>query len=251
MELSVEWLGLLFLVALLAGFIDTLAGGGGLLTIPMLLLAQVPPLSALATNKVQAVSGTMTATLTLWRKGHLPLRQLRSALLASFIGASLGTLAVHWINVQWLDWLIPVVLLGIGCYFLFSPPLGEQAPQISQRRYVAAVVPAIGFYDGVLGPGTGSFFALAGVRCRGLSLVQATAQAKGLNAASNAASVFIFILGGKVLWLVAVVMMLGQVLGAYFGSLVMVRQGHRFIRPLVVLMCFLMVGRYFYARLLS
>jgi uncharacterized protein len=244
--MSMEMLGLLFAAATVAGFVDTVAGGGGLITLPMLLLAQVPPVHALATNKLQGCFGTLTSSYAMLRRRLVRWHQVRGVFVASLLGAALGTLAVQHVHAQALDVVIPVVLIGIGLYFLLAPGAGdvEGRPRIGAAAHRNGVVPAIGFYDGFFGPGTGSFFSLAGVSLRGQSLVTATANAKLLNFASNIASLALFAIGGKVLWLVGGVMVVGQVIGAWLGSHAVVRGGARLIRPLIVLMCTAMVLRY-------
>lgn len=244
--IGLRMLGVLFFAAMVAGFVDTVAGGGGLITLPMLLLAQVPPVHALATNKLQGCFGTMTSSYAMLRRRLVRWSGVRGLFAASLIGAALGTLAVQHIHEQALDVAIPVVLVVIGLYFLLAPGAGDidRCPRIGEGSYRNAVVPFIGFYDGFFGPGTGSFFSLAGVSLRGQSLVRATANAKLLNFASNVASLTIFAVGGKVLWLVGGVMVVGQVLGAWLGSHAVVRGGARLIRPLIVLMCTAMVLRY-------
>lgn len=233
---------LLFFVAMLAGIIDTLAGGGGLLVLPTLLILQIPPLHALATNKLQGSFGTLTASLTVWHKKAIQWHDIKWAFLASLIGAGVGTLAVHFINTHYLEWLIPVVLASIALYFLLSKNVGTQSSpeKISQRRYLTTVVPTIGFYDGFLGPGTGSFFSAANVALMGRTIISATANAKCLNFASNIASLIVFIASGKVLWLVGGLMIVGQIVGASIGSRLLLSKGHFIIRPLIVITCFAM-----------
>ncbi|GHY18255.1 hypothetical protein VCSRO22_0158 [Vibrio cholerae] len=121
MELSLEVLGLLFLVAGVAGFIDAMAGGGGLLTLPALLAAGVPPTQALATNKLQSSFGSFSATLYFVRKGVVSLKAMRLAIACTFVGAALGAEAVQYIDATLLTSLIPLLLLGISLYFLLAP----------------------------------------------------------------------------------------------------------------------------------
>ena len=246
MDLSLASALLLPLVAAVAGFIDTLAGGGGLLTVPALLLAGLPPLNALATNKVQGSMGTLTASLMLMRKGLLKPAHIRAALLLCFLAAGCGTALVQFLPGPLLRDIIPLVLILIAAYFLLVPAAGQVAarPRLGQRLYQSVVLPAIAFYDGLIGPGTGSFFTLAGVALRGQTLLQATVQAKAFNFMSNLASVAVFVLGGYVLWLTALSMMLGQMLGASLASHVMVRGGARLIRPAIVVMSLAMLLRF-------
>ncbi|NDU92111.1 MAG: TSUP family transporter [Ferrovum sp.] len=237
---------LLPLVAVIAGFIDTLAGGGGLLTVPALLLAGLPPINALATNKVQGSIGTLTASLMLMRKGFLKPSEIRAPLLLCFLAAGCGTALVQFLPSSLLRYIIPLVLLFIAAYFLLAPAAGQVVshPRLGQRLYQFAVLPAIAFYDGLIGPGTGSFFSLTGVALRGQTLLQATVHAKAFNLMSNLASVAVFVLGGYVLWLTAISMMLGQMLGAALASHAMVRGGARLIRPAIVVMSIAMLVRF-------
>jgi uncharacterized membrane protein YfcA len=168
----------------------------------------------------------------------------------SLIGAALGAGAVQFVRNQTLDIVIPVVLVGIALYFLLAPNAGavERHPRVGANAYRGLVVPGIGFYDGMFGPGTGSFFSLAGVALRGQNLVSATAQAKVLNFASNIASLLVFIAGGKVLWTAGAAMVAGQVLGSWGGAHAMVRGGTRLIRPMIVTVCIVMLGRYLWQK---
>jgi len=242
MELTFALLLLFFAIALIAGWIDTLAGGGGLITLPALLLAGVPPVNALATNKSQSVFGTFTATLTLFLKGHLRGRALLLPVAAAGCGAALGAWLVQRIDTGWLSWVIPLLLLCVALYVWFTPNLGanETRARQTESQWALSWVPAIGFYDGVFGPGTGSFFAASGVAFRGQTLLASTIRAKLLNFTTNMVSVALFAAGGKVIWALGGAMMLGQMLGAFIGSHTMLAGGTRLIRPLVITMCILM-----------
>ena len=222
---------ILFLVAMLAGFVDTIAGGGGLITIPVLLLAQVPPINALATNKLQGSFGTLTSSLTMLRKRVVRFEDVWKPALLAFAGAALGTFIIQLVDVSVLDIVIPVVLIMIGLYFLFTPSAGklERSPRMNARLFNCTVVPLIAFYDGVFGPGTGSFFSLANVALRGQQIIKATANAKVFNFASNVASVALFVLGGKVLWLIGGPV--DQVEGAGWMVLDLASSGARLVHP--------------------
>ncbi len=244
--LLIDWpLGLIFvmfLVALLAGWVDTLAGGGGLLTLPALMLAGLPPVSALATNKAQGFIGTLTASLVLAMKGQLKIFSFLPLVASAGIGSMLGTLLIQRIDTSWLHWGIPFLLIGVAIYFLASPQVGkaECAPRLSEKLYGLTAVPLIGFYDGAVGPGAGSFFAVSGVVLRGQTLLQATIRAKLFNFTTNVASMALFAAAGQVAWVLALAMMLGQFCGATLASHTMLHGGERLIRPLVITMCLLM-----------
>ena len=242
MELSLDVLAILFAVAALAGFIDAIAGGGGLLTVPALLMVGMSPAMALGTNKLQGCGGSFAASLYFWRKGAVNLRQIWQILALTFIGAVAGTLFVQSIDASVVKKFIPALILAIGLYFLFSPKLGESDRQ-QRLSYLAFGLTAglsLGFYDGFFGPGVGSLMALAFVSLLGFNLTKATAHAKTMNFTSNFASLIFFILGGQVVWLAGLVMMVGQFIGANLGAKMVLTKGKAIIRPLVVVMSLLM-----------
>lgn len=247
--LPVDLLLFLFCIAAIAGCIDTLAGGGGLIALPALIMSGIPPLYALGTNKLQGSMGTATASFMMLRKRRVHWSEVKWLMLAAFIGSTLGTIAVQFLNTKILTFVIPTTLVCIALYFLISPqPQQESTPQLSMRKYRKFVVPVIGWYDGMFGPGTGSFFALAGVALRGMGIVDATAVAKTLNFSTNIASLFVFLLAGKVFWLAGGLMMLGQAVGAWAGSHMLYKINPKYLRFLVVAMCIGMLARYFLTR---
>lgn len=243
---STELLSILFLVAVIAGLLDTLAGGGGLISIPALILSGVPPLAALGTNKLQGSMGTATASYLMLKNKRIEWHSIKYLMLTAFIGAALGTVAVNLINTDALTFVIPIVLLFIAIYFLISPKPSETAgnAKLSKGKYKHTVVPSIGFYDGMFGPGTGSFFAMAGVSCRGHDLVTSTAMAKPLNFATNVASLMVFLIAGHIIWVVGLLMMLGQIVGAWLGSHCLFKINPTCLRAIVVLMCSGMLIKY-------
>lgn len=239
-----EWLVFLFAVATVAGFVDTLAGGGGLLTLPALLLAQVPPVAALATNKLQASFGTLTASYRMLRSGLVQWQRLKWLVVVSAVGSGVGTVIVQQVDPAALEVLIPVVLLIIALYYLLVRNPGEAAePRISETAYKRYVVGSIGFYDGFFGPGTGSLFAFTRNALRGESLLDSTALAKVLNFASNIASLVLFAVGGHMVWLVGVVMIAGQIIGATVASHLIIGGKTAWIRSTIVLVCIAMAIR--------
>jgi len=246
---SIELLLTLFFVAIAAGFLDTLAGGGGLITMPALMISGVPPLAALGINKLQGSVGTATSTYMMLKHKRIRLHEIKHLMLLAFIGSVLGTLAVQLINVEILSFIIPVVLLTIGIYFILSPITNKRAedksfPQLSEKKYNYAVIPAIGWYDGMFGPGTGSFFSLVGVSLRGHGLLDSTAIAKALNFSTNIASLIVFTMVGQVVWVLGITMMLGQVMGAWFGSHCLFKINLAYLRLIIVLMCMGMLIKY-------
>lgn len=246
---SPELLLLLLLVSLVAGCLDTLAGGGGLITLPALLLAGLPPLQALATNKLQGCMGTATATVMMLRHRRVAWMDVRRPMLTAFAGAACGSMLVQRLDTARLDLVIPVVLAVIAGYFLGSGRLLEQVHpvRLSAALYRNTVVPLVGLYDGMFGPGTGSFYSLAGVALQGQKLLVATAVAKTLNFATNLASLLVFLAAGHVVWQAGLVMMLGQLCGAWIGSHLLFRIPVVYLRLLIVLMCLGMLTRWLLA----
>ncbi len=243
---TVELLSFLLIASFVAGFLDTLAGGGGLIALPALMMAGIPPLSALGTNKLQGTMGTATATYMMLKNRRVSWVDVKFLMLAAFIGAVMGTIAVQFINTELLVFVIPAVLLLIAVYFLLSPlpQMGITKARVSKGKYQKIIVPLIGWYDGMFGPGTGSFFALAGVSLQGHGLIDATAVAKTLNFSTNIASLMVFLLAGKVVWLVGLIMMVGQFAGAWGGSQCLFRINPKYLRLIVVTMCLAMLTKY-------
>lgn len=227
---------LLFAIALLAGLIDAIAGGGGLLTVPALLWAGLSPVEALATNKLQASFGSFTATFNFVRQGAVDLRGARLSVACTFVGASAGALLVQHLHAEFLERLIPVLLIGFAVYFFFSPRVADVDGhrRISDGAFALTIGTAVGFYDGFFGPGTGTFFAAAFILLLGYNLRRATAHTKLLNFTSNFASLLAFGLGGHLVWKIGLIMAVGQFIGAWTGSHLVLRHGARVVRPLLV-----------------
>ncbi|MBZ2398485.1 sulfite exporter TauE/SafE family protein [Erwinia amylovora] len=241
-------LGVLFLVALLAGFIDSIAGGGGLLTVPALLAAGLSPAQALATNKLQSVGGSFSASLYFIRRKAVNLREQRLNIALTFVGSLAGALLVQHVRGDILRQLLPLLVIAIGLYFLLMPRIGEEDRQRLLHGLPFALVAGgcVGFYDGFFGPGAGSFYALAFVTLCGYNLAKSTAHAKVLNFTSNLGGLLLFMLGGKVVWLVGLVMLAGQVCGARLGARMVLSKGQKLIRPMIVIVSAVMSAKLLY-----
>lgn len=231
-------------VALLTGFVDAIAGGGGLIMIPALLSCGVPPLQALATSKVQSTLGTGVALANYGRSGLLNWRAHRCNVLLVFAGAGVGALVVQSIDISALKLIVPVLLAGAALYVLLSPRMTDEDAhhRLSPAGY-APVAGAIGAYDGFFGPGTGSFFTTSLVALRGYGLTRSTALTKLFNFTSSLAGVILFAVGGKILWLLGLCMAAGAMAGGWLGSHTAIRFGARLIRPLLVVISLALTGR--------
>jgi uncharacterized protein len=236
---------LLILAGFLAGFIDSIAGGGGLITVPALLLAGQSPIAALGTNKLQSLFGSASATCAYASKGHVdPSRQWRAAVLSA-LGSALGAYLATRISGDWLRMALPVLMIAIALYFLAKPDLSDEdrAERLAPVLFAALIVPAIGFYDGIFGPGTGSFFMLAFVMLAGYGVLKATAHTKLLNFASNIGAFAVFALSGAVDWKTGLCMGLAQTLGARTGAHFAMKNGAKLIKPLLVTVCLALAAK--------
>ena len=244
-EVSLAIILVLFLVGVIAGWVDAIAGGGGLITVPALLLAGVPPAAAIATNKVQASVGTFTSALYFLRHGAISLKENRVPLAAVCLGSIAGGFALTQINAVFLGYLVPVLLIAIGTYFLFFAKNLDEShdPRLSSAQFNRVAAPALGFYDGFFGPGTGSLMATSFVTLRGFAIAKATAHAKLFNFVSNFSALIYFVFFGQIFWLAGVAMMGGQVFGSYLGAHVALKAGAKIIRPITIAVCFAMSAR--------
>ncbi|PRY92867.1 hypothetical protein BCF33_1729 [Hasllibacter halocynthiae] len=236
LEIAPEIALLLVLAAGLAGFVDAIAGGGGLVTLPALLLAGAPPAVAIGTNKVQAIWGAGAAALSYARGGQVDLRA-QAPLAGIAFGASVaGALLVLVVPVDALRVVLPFVLIGVALFFALRRGVGDadRARRLSPALFAVLPVPLVAAYDGLLGPGAGAFYMIAFVTLAGMGMLRATAHTKLLNFASNAGGLAVFALSGALWWKVGLLMAAAQVGGALAGSHLAMRVGARLIRPLVV-----------------
>lgn len=237
LELGLETLAFLLAAAFAAGFIDAVAGGGGLITVPALMLAGLPPVQALATNKVQGMFGAGTAAFSYARSGHVDLKAQAPLALIAFVAALLGALLVSVLPTDWIRLILPVLLIGIALFFALRPGLDDvdKTRRLSPMVFALTAVPLVGAYDGLLGPGAGSFYMLSFVMLSGYGILRATAHTKFLNFASNVGGLVAFALVAKPLWSLGLAMGLAQIAGARLGAVMALRNGARLIKPLLVL----------------
>jgi len=242
---SIEMLVFLFAIGGLAGFLNTLGGCGGLLTIPALLMSGISPIFALGTHKLQTTVGVGSATLLLLKKKKFDWREIRPIVITAFLGALVGAFAVQYIDTDTLSVIVPIVLVITGVYFLVAPKLRKfKTSRVLSYRDV--VVPAIGFYDGMFGPGTGSFFVMATTVYKRIGLITASIIAKPLNFSTNIASVIIFVSYGHIVWELALLMMVSQIIGSILGAHYLIKANPAVIRVLIVVVSFAMMIKYFY-----
>jgi uncharacterized membrane protein YfcA len=229
-------LPLLFLAGLVAGFVDSIAGGGGLITLPVLLSFGLDPRHALGTNKLQATFGSASAAWHYAEAGTVPLKDCTWGFLLSLAGAALGTLVVQQVDPSFLRRAIPILLIGVALYLLLKPGLGAEDlhPRMARGTFDLSFGLLIGFYDGFFGPGTGTFWTMAFMLGLGFNMTRATGYSKVMNFASNVSSLVFFLLGGNVCFAAGLTMGVGQVLGAKIGARMVITRGTKFIRPVFI-----------------
>jgi uncharacterized membrane protein YfcA len=231
-------------VAIISGAVDAIAGGGGLIMMPALIYAGLPPHVMLGTNKLQSMCGTAMATYRYRRAGLFRIGKNKAVIVATFAGAMAGALVIQRLDTAVLRVVVPALLMAAALYTLLSPRMSDEDgnKRLSEAGYLPAAA-SIGGYDGFFGPGTGQFFTTTLVGLRGLGLTRATGLTKLLNVTSNLAALLVFALGGQVLWLLGLCMGAGAILGAWLGAHGATRFGARLIRPLLVVVSLALTGR--------
>jgi len=243
----------LFAAGLVSGFVDSIAGGGGLITVPALLLVGLGPKAALATNKFQASFGSSMATWQYYRHGHLEIRPAIPGVAVTFIAAACGTLAVRAISPDILGKIVPLAMVAILVYTVISPKLGHVSRKaiLGKNSFYAIFGLLLGFYDGFFGPGVGSFWTMAFMVFMGYEMPRATGHTKLMNFTSNITSLAFFLSSGLIRYSYGLVMAAGQLIGARVGATMASRKGTKFIRPVFLAMVAAvtahLVWKYFWA----
>ena len=227
---------LLCAVALAAGFIDAIAGGGGMLTVPALLTAGLPPHLTLGTNKLAASFGSLTASVTYFRKKLFNPRFWAASILATAIGALVGTLVVDYLSIEFLNKLLPVVIILVACYSLFgslSTTEHNELPKLDGKTKVKQWLQGLGlgFFDGLAGPGTGTFWTASNSLLYKMSLLLNCGLARSMNFVSNFISLITFVALGHVNFLLGITMGFFLMLGAWLGAHSAIKFGGKMIRP--------------------
>lgn len=229
----------------LAGFVDSIAGGGGLISLPAFLMAGVPPHMALGTNKLGSVMGTATSVWRFSKNGFIQWKKTVWFLMAALVGSTLGAnLALH-VSEQIVKYMMVAILPVVAFYVLRNKKLGEdlQAHTIAEKKaflIALAIAFALGTYDGFYGPGTGTFLILLLTGAAKYTMKEAAGTTKAINLASNAAAVVTFILSGKVIYTLGLAAALCNILGNYIGSGMVMSNGQKIVRPLILIVLSIM-----------
>ncbi|RYU55527.1 TSUP family transporter [Aliivibrio finisterrensis] len=229
---------ILGLVAFIAGFIDAVAGGGGMLTVPALLSIGLPPHIALGTNKLAATFASSTAALTYFKKKLFDPNFWKASFIATLFGATFGTLLVNYISTEWLEKGLPLIILA-ALYTIWPKSvtseqnqLPEKTPTLKKQQIIQGLT--LGFYDGVAGPGTGAFWTVSSMAMYRLNILLASGLAKAMNFTSNITSLITFAFLGHINWALGLTMGVCLMVGAFIGAHSAIRFGSKFIRPVFV-----------------
>ena len=242
LELSLLTVVLLVVAALVAGWVDAVVGGGGLIQLPALLIGtpdSTPPAEILGTNKVSSVWGTATSSITYALRVRPDWRTILPLVVAAAAGSALGAQAAKFLPKQYFTPIVLVAVVGVGLYTWRKPELGL----VSARKHVggahygrtAAIGLGVGAYDGILGPGTGSFFVILLVAVLGYGFLEASAKAKIANLVTNLSAIVVFGLHGSVLWQLGLLMGAANLVGGLLGARTAIKHGNAFVRQVFLL----------------
>ncbi|QBY05319.1 hypothetical protein E2K93_13450 [Thalassotalea sp. HSM 43] len=243
---------LLSLIGFIAGFIDAVAGGGGLLTVPALLTTGLPPHLTLGTNKLAACFGSFTSSITFYRKKLFdPLFWLYSAI-ATAVGAAIGTIAVNLMSSAMLNKVLPIIILLCAVYTLFTKTavteccdLPAKNSSLNIKQKIQGFV--LGFYDGIAGPGTGTFWVVSNLALYKMNILLSSAMAKSMNFISNFVSLIVFLYLGQVNIIYGLAMGLFMIVGSWLGAHSAIRYGSKFIRPIFITVVVIMALKLAYS----
>lgn len=243
MEHSLILIIILFTCGLTAGTVDAVAGGGGLISVPVLMALGLPIHSMLGTNKLQSSIGTFVASANYFRHGLISFEKIVRGLIAVFIGAVIGSVTAQIINANILSKLIILLLVGIFIYSICRPKMGleDREARMSANTFFIIFGLILGFYDGFFGPGVGSFWAFCMVYFLGFNLAKATAYTKVFNLESNVVALVCFILGHNVNYKIGLTMACGQIIGGKLGSHLVIKKGAQFVRPIFLAIVFITI----------
>ncbi|MGK0498537.1 MAG: putative membrane protein YfcA [Oceanicoccus sp.] len=220
---------------LVSGFINAIAGGGGMVGLPIMLWLGLPPLNALATNKFQAVFGTLSSSINFFRKGYIDVGKILPIMACAMVASISGTFLLLTISNDLLKLLMPFLLLGLATLLWFSPRLddSDHPPKLNYKNFVWVAGGIIGFYGGFFGPGIGAVAILCFSMLSGYNLRSAGANAKLVILTANICSVIIFLLADQVFIVIGLAMALAQVIGGYLGSNLVIKKGAVLIKPML------------------
>ncbi len=223
-----------------AAFVDSIAGGGGIISVPAYMIAGLPPHMVLGTNKFSSTMGSLTSSLSFMKSGNCNLKFLKIVAPFTLIGSILGVKAVLLLNESFLQPLVLILVLFIGVYTFFSKSIGEEDNfnGLTRKNLALSIILAfsLGFYDGFFGPGTGSFLIFGLINILGYNFLKASANAKVLNFISNIAALVTFAFSGNINYLIGIPVCFSMIIGANIGTKLAIKKGSKVIKPIFVTM---------------
>jgi uncharacterized membrane protein YfcA len=238
----------------LAALVDSIAGGGGLISVPAYLLAGVPPYYSLGTNKFSSTAGSFTSSLKFARSGKVDFKILKYLMPFTLIGAVLGVNTVLMIDQTFLYTLVLILVLFVGIYSFFSKTIGmeDRFEGINAKNISLAIILsfALGFYDGFFGPGTGSFLIFGLISIFHFDFVKASGNAKVLNFVSNITSLIMFAVNHKIDYALGIPVAISMILGARIGTKLALNKGAKLIKPIFITMSLGVAIKMLYSMLL-
>ncbi|AXX91899.1 hypothetical protein CPU12_06165 [Malaciobacter molluscorum LMG 25693] len=242
-DITLSWVIFLVVAGFVAGYIDSIAGGGGMIQIPALLFMGISPVHVLASNKIASFFGVLMATIKYATSKKISWYIVFVAILPCLVFSYIGSSLVMFLSDETIKWAI-LIAIPIALAFLLkkSKKIKKDKEEVTKKRIILSTAP-IGFYDGLLGPGTGTYLTISMKKFLSLDYLTATASTKPLNFATNVGAAIAFIFAGKVLWAVALPMGLANIAGSYAGSHFAIKGGEEFIKKvLIFVLIFMLVG---------
>ncbi|HLX53579.1 MAG TPA: TSUP family transporter [Aquella sp.] len=226
-------LSFLLFMAFLASFIDAVAGGGGLISVPALIYTGMPMAFVFGTNKFQSMCGTAMAVRSYYKAGYINFLTVYRGLIFGLIGAVSGALTVNYVSNKFMSFIVPFLMLGVFLFNLFNKKLGVKPgkKRMDEILFFSVFGFILGFYDAFFGPGTGNFWIIAIVFFLGYTFLDASGYAKVLNLKSNVFSFIIFLYYGKVNFIFGFIMIVGSLAGGILGAKFVIAKGSKVVRP--------------------
>lgn len=239
-----------------AGFVDAVAGGGGIISLPAYIFAGIPIHIAYGTNKFANCIGTSVASAKFFKSGNIKMKSALLSALGALIGSWFGAKLVLFLDEKYLKYSLLIILPIVAVFLLFNRKFGaiENVREVSNKIvYPLSIIigMVIGAYDGFFGPGTGTFLVIAFTSLLGFNLINASGNAKVVNLASNFAALIAYILGGKVFFMVGIPAAICAALGNYLGAHLAIRNGSKVIRPIIVVVIAMLFIKVIYSFLFT
>ena len=232
----------LCVMGFIGAFVDAIAGGGGLVTLPAYFIAGIDTSYALGTNKLASSTGTVMSTYTFAKNGYIDKKLMSRLLPFTLIGAVIGAQTVSVLDPTVLQPIIVVLLIVVGLYTYFAKDIGLEYKfkGLNTKNIIQGCILALllGFYDGFFGPGTGSFIIFGLIKLYGLDFTHASGNAKAMNLMSNVTSLVVFLLNGRILFAIGIPVAISMMIGGYVGSNTALKKGSKFIKPIFIIMAF-------------